>query len=214
MLSGTTAEAPGLIVWLDSLQVGAKGNKVSTDTKVTPDLNTHTPVGLEFFPELARTTGTLPGKYNIKIDPDAKGVIHPARRQPVALKAKMVEKLNEMVRYGHIVKVNQPTEWISSMVVVTRKDKIRICIDPSDLNKAIKREHYPMRTIEEVISSMAGAKVFSVLDAKSGFLQIELDEASFLLTIFNTPIGRFRWLGLPFGVKCTLEIFQCIMVII
>ena len=98
--------------------------------------------------------------------------MHPVRRQPVALKTKIVEKLNEMVKDGHIVKVDQPTEWVSSMVVVTRKDKIRICIDQSDLNKAIKREHYPMRTIEEVISTMPGAKVFSVLDAKSGFLQI------------------------------------------
>jgi len=91
------------------------------------------------------------------------------------------------------------------------KDKIRICIDPSDLNKAIKREHYPMRSIEEVISTMPGAKVFSILDAKSGFLQIELDEASSLLTTFNTPIGRFRWLRLPFGIKCAPEIFQRIM---
>ena len=58
---------------------------------------------------------------------------------------------------------------------------------------------------------MPGAKVFSVLDAKSGFLQIELDEASSLLTTFNTPIGRFRWLRLPFGIKCAPEIFQRIM---
>lgn len=68
-----------------------------------------------------------------------------------------------------------------------------------------------MRTIEEVISTMPGAKVFSVLDAKSGFLQIELDEASSLLTTFNTPIGRFRWLRLPFGIKCAPEIFQRII---
>lgn len=49
-----------------------------------------------------------------------------------------------------------------------------------------------MRTIEEVISTMPGPKVFSVLDAKSGFLQIELNEASSLPTTFNTPIGRCR----------------------
>lgn len=113
-----------------------------------------------------------------------------------------------MVRDGHIIQVDQPTEWVSSMVVVARKDKIRICIDPSNLNKSIKREHHPMRTIEEVISTTPGAKV---LDAKSGFLQIELDEASSFLTTFNTPIGRFRWLRLPFRIKCAPEIFQRIM---
>ena len=174
VLSGATAEALDLIVRLDSLQDGANGNKVSIVTETTPNLNTHRPVGLEDFPELTRTTGTLSGKYSIKIDPDAKGVVHTVCRHPEALKAKIVEKLNEMVKDGHIVKVNQPTEWVSSMVVKdpTRKDKIRICIDLSDLNKAIKREHHSMRTIEEVISNMPGAKGFSVLDAKSGFLQI------------------------------------------
>lgn len=89
--------------------------------------------------------------------------------------------------------------------------QVRICIDPSDLNKAINREHYPMHTIEEVISTMPVATVSSVLDAKSGFLQIELDEASSLLLTFNTPIGRFRWLRLPFGIKCAPEIFQLII---
>ena len=52
------------------------------------------------------------------------------------------------------------------------------------------------------------AKVFSVLDAKSGFLQIKLDYESSLLTTFNTPRGRYRWLRLPFGVKSAPEIFQ------
>ncbi|KAJ8366207.1 hypothetical protein SKAU_G00150380 [Synaphobranchus kaupii] len=208
VLSGKTAEALGLIVRLGSIQ---NASKVSTVYDASKKQSTHGPVGLEDFPELTRTTGTLPGKYTIKIDPDAKPVVHPVRRQPVALRAKIVEKLNEMVENGHIVKVDQPTEWVSSMVVVTCKDKIRICIDPSDLNVAIKREHYPMRTTEEVVSTMPDAKVFSVLDAKSGFLQIELDEASSFLTTFNTPIGRFRWLRLPFGVKCAPEIFQRII---
>ena len=55
---------------------------------------------------------------------------------------------------------------------------------------------------------MPDAKVFSVLDAKSGFLQIELDEPSSYLTTFNTPIGRYRWRRLPFGIKCAPVIFQ------
>lgn len=55
------------------------------------------------------------------------------------------------------------------------------------------------------------AKVFSVLDAKSGFLQIKLEEPSSYLTTFNTPIGRYRWLRLPFGIKCAPEIYQRIM---
>lgn len=56
------------------------------------------------------------------------------------------------------------------MVVSTRGDKIRICLDPTDLNKAVRREHYPLPTIEEVVSECPDAVLFSVLDAKSGYL--------------------------------------------
>ena len=144
------------------------------------------------FPELGRVTVTLPGTYTIKIDPFVKGVVHPVRRQPAALRQKIVEKLREMEVNHQIIKVEEPTESVSSMVVALKKDKVRICIDPRDLNKAIKREHHPMKTVEEVVSTISGAKLFSVLDAKSGFLHIKLDYESSLLTTFNTPVGRYR----------------------
>lgn len=156
--------------------------------------------------------GKIPGTCTkIKIDLDARCVVHPVCHQPAALQAKIIEKLHEMVDDGYITKVDQPIEWVSSMVAVVCNGKIRICIDRSDLNKVIKREHHLMRTIEEVVSTMPGAKVFSVLNAKSEFLQIKQDEASSLLTTFNAPIGRYRSLRLPFGLKCTSEIFQHIM---
>ena len=199
VLSGNTAEALQLISRLVSIDTppAAEGDQV--------------PEGLHEFPDLTQTTGTLPGTYTIKLEPNAEGVIHAARRLPVALKERAINKLHEMEDNGYIVKVTEPTEWVSSMVVSIQGDKVRICIDPSDLNKVIKREYYPMRTIEEVISTIPDAKVFSKLDAKSGFLQIKLDEASSLLTTFNTPLGRYRWLRLPFGIKCAPEIFQRIM---
>jgi hypothetical protein len=197
VISGKVAEALGLIMRIAPIV------NSSADESVPP--------GLENFPEVTRTTGTMPGIYSIKIDPNAKGVVHATRRQPAALKQKTISKLKEMEADGHITKVDEPTEWVNSMVVVLRNDKVRICIDPADLNKAIKREHYPMRTVGEVASQIPDAKVFSVLDAKSGFLQIEIDEPSSYLTTFNTPIGRYRWLRLPFGIKCAPEIYQRIM---
>ena len=166
---------------------------------------------IDEYPELKGNTGTLPGTCTLKIDPTHKPVIHAPRRQPQALAMKIKAKLKEMEDDGHIAKVHEPTDWVNSMVVVVKKDKIRICIDPKDLNKAIRREHYPIPTVEEVIASMPDAHLFSVIDAKSGFLQIKLDYESSLLTTFNTPQGRYRWLRLPFGIKSAPEIFQRIM---
>ena len=198
IISGDLAEQLGLIQ-----RVSKVNTRVETQTQL--------PHEFQDFPDLANVTGTLPGTYTIKIDPSAKGVVHPTRRQPVMLRDKVIEKLKEMENDGFITRVEEPTEWVSSMVVSLRKDKVRICIDPRDLNKAIRREHHPMKTIEEIVSNIPSAKVFSVLDAKSGFLQIKLDHESSMLTTFNTPMGRYRWLRLAFGLKCAPEIYQRIM---
>ena len=91
------------------------------------------------------------------------------------------------------------------MVAVKKPGKLCICICPKDLNKAIKRNHYPLPTIEEILPGVAKAKVFSVLDAKDGFHEVELDEESSYLTTFWTPFGRYRWLRMPFGIKVAPE---------
>jgi len=171
----------------------------------------HTIVSESDFDQVKNTTGTLPGTYTLKIDPTVPAVVHGPRRQPRPLLNKITAKLKEMEDDGHIIKVTEPTDWVSSMVTVVKNDKVRICSDPRDLNQAIRREHYPIPTVEEVVSSVPDCKIFSKIDAKAGFLQIKLDYESSLLTTFNTPIGRYRWLRLPFGIKSAPEIFQRIM---
>ena len=113
-----------------------------------------------------------------------------------------------MVQEEILTPVSESTDWVSSMVTVVKPNKLRICIDPKDLNRAIKRSHYPLPTIEEVATKLSKAKVFSVLDAKSGFWQLKLDDASSKLTTFNTAFGRYRWLRMPFGISSAPEEFQ------
>ena len=114
-----------------------------------------------------------------------------------------------MERMGIITKVEQPTKWVSPIVLVKKPNgDVRILHDPVDLNKAVKREHYPLRKVEEVASILSEATVFSTLDATSGFYQIRLAEESTLLTTFNTPFGRFKFERLPFGLVSAPEIFQ------
>ena len=121
--------------------------------------------------------GRLPGKHKIHIDHNVTPVVHPPRRLPITMRDKVKDELSRMVKEGIIKKVKKPTSWVNSMVVVTKPNgSIRICIDPRDLNKAVKRQHFPLLTVEEVVSRMPNAKVFSKIDCTSNFWQIELDD--------------------------------------
>ncbi|KAJ8336302.1 hypothetical protein SKAU_G00396450 [Synaphobranchus kaupii] len=163
---------------------------------------------LKDYEHLFSGLGCLPGEHTIKIDPDVRPVIHAPRRIPIALRDRVIEQLHKMEQSDVITKQSEPTQWVNSMVTVVTQKKIRICMDPKDLNTAIRREHYPLLTVEEVVSRMPNAKYFSVLDANQGFYQIKLDEESSKLCTFNTPIGRYRFKRLPFGISSASEVFQ------
>ena len=152
------------------------------------------------------------GDYTIKVDANVKPVQHAPRRVPVALRNKLRTELQRLQEEGILVPVTEPTEWISSMVPVLKKDgSLRVCLDPKDLNLAILREHYQLPTIEDISSRLAGARLFTLLDVKQGFWHVKLDSDSSLLTTFNTPFGRYRWARLPFGIASAPEVFQRLM---
>ena len=126
--------------------------------------------------------------YHIEIDPTAQPVIHPPRKVPVTLREPLRLELERMVDENILAPVSEATDWVSNMVTVVKPNKLRICIDPKDLNRAIKQPHYPLPTVEEVATSLSKAKVFSVLDAKSGFWQMPLDDASSRHPIWSVPL--------------------------
>ena len=146
---------------------------------------------LNQFPDVfAEEVGQLDGEYHIKIDAAVSPVQHPPRRVPVAVREKLKSELERMTAQNIIAPVTTPTPWVSSLVVVPKKDgKLRLCLDPKDLNLAIQREHYPLPTIEDVATRLHGAKVFTKLDVRNGFWHVKLDDSSSYLTTFNTPFG-------------------------
>ena len=117
-----------------------------------------------------------------------------------------------MERLDVIEKVTEPTDWVCSMLTIIKPNgSLHICIDPRHLNEAIQWEHYPMQTIKEVTTRMPGATYFSVLDASSGYWQINLDQESAKLCTFNSPFGRYMFKHLPFGLSSAQDIFQKVM---
>lgn len=153
--------------------------------------------------------GCLPGEHKISVDDTVTPVVHACRKVPFALRQKLKDELARMEKLNVIKKIDEPTDWVSSLVVVQKPNgALRICLDPRDLNRAIKREHFKLPTREEIMSQFAGAKWFSKLDASSGFWQMKLDEASSKLCTFNTPEGRFRFLRLPYGILSAPEVYH------
>ena len=104
-------------------------------------------------------------------------MVHPSRKVPVPQREKVIEELKRMEKLGVIVRQEDPTEWVNSIVVVHKPcGAVRLCIDHRDLDKAMKRTHYPMKTVGEVASRLQDDTTFSILDAKSGFWQLKLDD--------------------------------------
>ena len=77
-----------------------------------------------------------------------------------------------------------------------------------NINKTLKRPHYPVVTVEELANRLSGVNSFMSLDACSGYWQLPVDDESSKLLTFNTPSGRYRFTRLPFGISSAPEIYQ------
>ncbi|UYV73868.1 K02A2.6-like [Cordylochernes scorpioides] len=158
------------------------------------------------FPKLFTGLGKIDIPYKIKLKEGAKPYsIYTPRRVPIPLMKELQMELERMTSNGVIEKVEGSSEWCSPMVLVAKPSgKLRICVDFSILNQNIQREIHPIPVVEHTLAQLKGAKLFTKLDANSGFWQIPLSSESSALTTFITPFGRFRFKRLPFGLEGTL----------
>ena len=164
---------------------------------------------IEEYSTVFKGFGNLEGEVSIQLKENATPKIHPPRRVPYALKDRVKEELDKMEKLEVIEKVTEPTDWVNSLVIAEKPNgKLRLCLDPKDLNEAIKRPHYSTKTLEEALAEMPNDKCFSKLDAQSGYWQLKLDKKSSYLTTFNTPHGRYKFNRLPFGLVCAQDYFQ------
>ena len=158
------------------------------------------------YADVFQGLGCMKGKLHLEVDPSVKPQIMPPRRIPLTLKDKVREELDRLEELHVIAKVTEPTEWVSSMVITKKTNgSVRVCLDPQYLNTALKRSHYPLPIIEDVLPELSNAKTFTKADLKDGFLQIELDEESSLLTTFQTPWGRYRYRRMQLQLQLQLQ---------
>ena len=136
--------------------------------------------------------GKLEGPVHLEVDPTVSPVKMAVRKFPAALKEELENELERLEGTGVLEKVTIPTDWVSSLVVEGKKNgKIHLCVDPKPLNEALKRCHYPLPIVDNILPELTKVKVFSLVDARNGFWHVEEDRESSLLTMMATPFGRY-----------------------
>ena len=100
------------------------------------------------------------GEAPRRIDESVPPKVLPCRKVPIAIQDAVKEELDRLVNKGVLVPVTEPTEWVSQMAVVHKPSgKLRICIDPQPLNAALKREHYRLPVLDDVLPELKDAKM-------------------------------------------------------
>lgn len=145
-------------------------------------------------------------KVNIQVNPEVTPVFQPMRRIPLPLEEAVGRKIDELLKRDVI---EAKSGWVSPLVVVGKANgEPRLCLDLRRVNEAVLREHHPMPVVEDYIARLGQGSIWSKLDVKEAFLQIELAEESRDLTTFITSRGLFRFKRLPFGLVTAPELFQ------
>ena len=115
--------------------------------------------------------GSLPDECEIKLKEGATPYALPVpRRLSLGLREATRRELERMEKLDVIEKVEDYREWCAGMVVAPKTSgAVRICVDLTNLNKSVKRENFPLPRVEETLAMLEGSRVFSKMDANSGF---------------------------------------------
>eukprot|EP00079_Xenopus_tropicalis_P016020 XP_004914327.1 PREDICTED: uncharacterized protein K02A2.6-like [Xenopus tropicalis] len=154
--------------------------------------------------------GTFNGyTATINLKPGTQPKFFQARVVPYAIRPKVEEEINHLLKQGIISPVRF-SEWATPIVPVIKKGgNVRICGDfKVTVNPALCAEHYPLPRIEDLFASLAGGKRFSKLDLSQAYLQIPVHENSRKYLTITTHKGMFVYNRLPFGITSAPSIFQ------
>ena len=168
--------------------VNPKTNEVFTIQFLVVNNNFHCLLGLEAVKSMNLVTvncdtfiasvrnGSLGdlGSASLSVDVSTKLRVLPCRKLPIAICDKGKTELDNLVERGVITHTTEPTDWVNQMAAVKKNGSLRICIDPQPLNTALKREHYKLPTIDDILPELHNAKIFAKLDVKHAYWHVKL----------------------------------------
>ncbi len=162
------------------------------------------------FPDLLQdAVGCYPDyQHHITLSPEAKPAAQRMRPIPLAKRSAVDSEIETMVEQG-IWEPAPKSNWAHHMVLVKKPDdSVRITTDLSPLNKFVTPDRFPLPTIQDLFLELRGATVFSTIDIKKAFYNIELAEESRPLTATLTPRGLFQYCRLPMGLSESPSVCQ------
>ena len=169
---------------------------------------------LDIYSDVFTRIGKFPGMpYKSQLKQNAKPTRHAPRKVPIHLQDAFHKEIRNLEQLGILEETKYVTEWVNSFVIVEKKvlansskiptnsnnsnqghsmdKKLRICLDPRDLNEALEREPYYTWSIEEIMAKFHGITRFTIADFNKGYLMVELDTESKKYTTMALDIGRF-----------------------
>ena len=140
---------------------------------------------VKMYPGVFTGLGTMPSTFKINLRSDAtpRRLFSP---RPIAagLRDQAKAEIDKMLELDIIKKVKEPTDWCSGLTIAPKPGgKIRMCIDLTALNKSVQREVYPLPRTSDMLTRLSEGRIFSNLDANSGFWQIKMEESSRLIRL-------------------------------
>ena len=171
---------------------------------------------LDIYSDVFTRTGKFPGMpYKFQLKQNAKPARHAPRKVLIHLQDAFHKEIRNLEQLGILEETKDVTEWINSFVIMEKKvptdsnkiptdsnssqghsmnKKLRICLDPRDLNKALEREPYYTQSIEEVMAKFHGMTRFTIADFNKGYWMVELDPESRKYTMMALDLVDFNGL--------------------